>query len=361
MAEQELDRSEEATPFKLQKAREQARTPRSTDAVAATVFAAATAYLAWQGPQTMQEMLRLFRAALLQAGHVDPGAADLWPLVAELAARGAGLLLPLFVMLMLAAVLASVAQTGMVFSLQTLHFDFQRLNPATGFKRIFSWRTLFDGLRACVKLVVLSAAGVAALQALLPQFHVLSAMAPARFLDAALADVAGLGWRMALALMLVAAADIVFTRRDFARQMRMGRRELKDEYKNREGDPRIRARLRDLRRELLKRSRSLRNTRNADVVLTNPTHVAVALQYRHGEMEAPRVVAKGAGELAAAMRAIAARHQIVVVQNPPLARRLFREAPLDAYLPASFHAEVARIMVWVLATRQQRRSREVAA
>jgi flagellar biosynthetic protein FlhB len=159
----------------------------------------------------------------------------------------------------------------------------------------------------------------------------------------------------------VAGADVVFTRRDFARQMRMSRRELKDEYKNREVDPRIRARLRELRRELLKRSRSLRNTRNADVVLTNPTHVAVALQYRHGEMEAPRVVAKGAGQLAAAMRAIAGRHEIVVVQNPPLARRLFREAPLDAYLPVSFHAEVARIMVWVLAMRQQRNTRGVEA
>ena len=97
------------------------------------------------------------------------------------------------------------------------------------------------------------------------------------------------------------------------------------------------------------------------MVVTNPTHYAVALEYRHGEMEAPRVVAKGAGLLAAAMREIAARHAIVVVQNPPLARRLFREAPLEAYLPAAFHAEVARIMVWVLAVRQQRRAREMAA
>jgi flagellar biosynthetic protein FlhB len=97
----------------------------------------------------------------------------------------------------------------------------------------------------------------------------------------------------------------------------------------------------------------LRNTRDADVVLTNPTHYAVALQYRHGEMEAPRVVAKGAGQLAAAMRAIAGRHRIVVVQNPSLARRLFREAAIDAYLPANFHAEVARILVWVLAMRQR--------
>jgi len=101
MADQELDRSEEATPFKLQKARDQARTARSPDAVAAVVFAAATAYLAWQGAETIQGLLRLFHAALLQATHGDAAGRDLWPLVAQLAARGAGLLLPFFALLML--------------------------------------------------------------------------------------------------------------------------------------------------------------------------------------------------------------------------------------------------------------------
>jgi flagellar biosynthetic protein FlhB len=180
-----------------------------------------------------------------------------------------------------------------------------------------------------------------------------AAAPPAEFVRILLANAASLGWKMALALGVIAAADLLFTRREFTRNMRMSRRELKEEFRQREGDPRIRARLRELRRELLQRSQSLRNTRDADVVLTNPTHYAVALRYVHGDMPAPRVVAKGAGQLAAAMREIAARHRVVVVQNPPLARRLFREAPLDAYLPASFHAEVARIIVWVLAARQR--------
>jgi flagellar biosynthesis protein FlhB len=105
----------------------------------------------------------------------------------------------------------------------------------------------------------------------------------------------------------------------------------------------------------------VKNTRTADVVLTNPTHYAVALRYVHGEMDAPKVVAKGAGQLAAAMREIAARNRVVVVQNPPLARRLFREAAIDEYLPRSFHVEVARIIVWVFAMRQQRQAAGVPA
>jgi len=353
MADQDLDRSEEATPHKLQKAREQAQTPRSPDATAATVFAVAILVLTWHGAGMAQALMRLFQSALLQVGAVSVDDANFWPLVTRLAVQTAAIWLPLLIALPAAAVLASIAQTGMVFSPQPLRADFGRLNPANGFRRVFSLRTLFEGVRACCKLLLLVTTGAAALYALLPQFQVLSALPPAAFLQVALADVASLCWKMALALALIAAVDLVFTRREFSRRMRMSRRELKDEYKNRERDPRIRSRLRELRRELLRRSRALRNTRNADVVLANPTHYAVALRYVHGEMPAPQVVAKGAGHLAAGMREIAARHGIVVVHNPLLTRRLFRAAAIDAYLAPEFHAEVARIFVWLIALRQQ--------
>lgn len=354
MAEQDLDRSEEATPHKLQKAREQAQTPRSVDAAAAAVFAAAMLVLAWRGAEILRDLMRLARAGWVQAGHLDPAGAGLWPLASEMATRGLLLLLPFLLLLPLVASVAAVAQTGMVFSPGQLRLQFERINPAAGWKRIFSGRTLFEGARACVKLAVLGGVAAAALLALVPQFHLLSALSPASFLHTALADLAGLGWKMAAALAAIAMVDVLFIRREFGQRMRMSRRELKEEFRNREGDPRIRARLRELRQDLLKRSRALRNTRDADVVLTNPTHYAVALRYVHGEMDAPRVVAKGAGQLAAAMREIAARHRVVVVQNPPLARRLFREAALEETLPASFHPEVARIFVWLLALRRQR-------
>jgi flagellar biosynthesis protein FlhB len=361
MAEQDLDRSEAATPFKLQKAREKGQTPRSLDVVGCAVFLVAVTWLEWQGLDAWHGLLRAAELPLRRAIAPDAGVGALWAVVSELAAAAASVLWPLFAAVLLAAIVASVAQTGMVFSFEPLGLDFSRLNPATGLRRIFSLRTLFDGGRACVKLAVLSLAAWLALRALLPQFQALSAAGPAEFARVLVQDVAGLGLRIALGLALVACADLAFTRREFGQRMRMSRRELKDEYRNREGDPRIRSRLRELRRELLKRTRSLRNTRDADVVLTNPTHYAVALRYVHGEMDAPRVVAKGAGQLAAAMREIAARHRVVVVQNPPLARRLFREAPLDATLPASFHAEVARIIVWVLAMRRAREQRPAGA
>lgn len=355
MAGQDIDRSELATPFKLKKARERGQAARSADCVSALVFAAAMVYAAWQGMAAMESLLRLARSTLLQVTAAGASPQALWSAVALLVRGAAAIVLPFLLLLMLAAAAGNWLQSGFVLSLEPLHVDFTRISPATGLKRLLSLRTVFDMVRACAKLAMLVAAAWYALRALAPQFLALASLPPAAFLRTLVDDVAALGLKLALVLGLVAAADLAFTRREFGRRMRMSRRELKDEFKEREGDPRIRARLRDLRRELLKRSAALRNTSSADVVLTNPTHYAVALRYVHGEMDAPRLVAKGAGQLAAAMRDIAFRHQVAIVQNPPLARRLFRELAIDDYVPPAFHAEVARIIVWVFAMREQRR------
>lgn len=361
MADQDADRSEAATPFKLQKAQERGQTARSADMVAAAVFAAAMVFLGWQGWNATAALLRLCSLALEHAGTAVMGEAAAWPMVTAIVVQAAAVLLPFLLLLPLVAALASIVQTGPVLSLEPLKADFDRINPATGFKRVFSARTLFDAARACVKLAVLGAAAWLALRSLQPQFHAVASQSPVNFLQLLIADTADLGLKMAMALGLIACVDVLFTRHEFGSRMRMSRRELKDEFKNREGDPRIRARVRELRREMLKRSLALRNTRNADVVLTNPTHYAVALRYVHGEMEAPKVVAKGAGQLAATMRDIAARHSVVVVQNAPLARRLFREADIDQCIPAALYPQVAKIIVWVFAARAQRRSAAAGA
>lgn len=361
MAEQDLDRSEAATPFKLEKAREQGQTARSMDVVNATVFAVAMAFAAWQGLDIVHAVFRLARVALVHAGSGKPSAASAWPLAVHLLEQAAFLMVPFLGVLMLAAVVATTAQTGIVLSTHPLKMDFDRVNPVSGLRRILSLRTLFDGARACVKLVVLLLAAWYALQGLLPQFYMVASLPPDAFLRTLVGDATHLGLKMAVILGAIASVDLLYTRREFGKNMRMSRRELKDEIRNREGDPRIRARLRELRQEALQRSRSLRNTRKADVVLTNPTHYAVALRYVHGEMEAPQVVAKGAGQLAARMRDIASRHGIVIVPSPALARRLFREVGIEQTLPSAFHPDVARIIVWVLAMREQRRQAQAAA
>jgi flagellar biosynthetic protein FlhB len=170
-------------------------------------------------------------------------------------------------------------------------------------------------------------------------------------------DVASVAMKLAAMLLLIALADWAYTQREYANKMRMSRRELTDEIKHREGDPRVRARMKELSRELLKRSLAVRKTRNASVVITNPTHVAVALRYEHGAMEAPLLIAKGSGAMAAVMRRIASRHDIPVVQNPTLARRLYQELDIESSVPPHLYSAVARLMVWVIAMREARASR----
>lgn len=352
MTQTDLEKSLEATPYKLEKAREKGQVPKSADGVGALVLGAAVIYLSWQGWVLCREQFRLDQALLLQAAQVKLSIGSASHLVNRLVVATLTLAAPFFLTLMVTAILGNVLQTGPVFSLHPIKPDWDRVNPGSGFKRVFSMQTLFLGARALLKLVVLSLVAAFAVKALLPRFFLLPELSPLGWVQTLLDSMVSLGLKLALALGLIALIDLVYTRRSFSKKMRMSPRELKDEIKHREGDPRIRARLKALRKEMLKRSLALRRTREADVVITNPTHVAVALRYVHGQMDSPQLVAKGMGHMAAAMRRLAAKHRIPVVQNPSLARAIFREMPLDTHVPPALYAQVAKIIIWILAQRE---------
>lgn len=351
MAEQDLDRSQQATPHKLQKAKERGQVAKSRDVVSASVFTVAMVYISWQGWRLLREQFLFDRALLLQAARLDASPDNLWNLVERMITNTLWLGLPMLSALMITAVLANLFQTGAVLSLDPLKVDLTRLNPLYGVKNFFSIQVLFNGVRTILKLVFLTGAVWLVLRSLAAQFYFIAGLTPLGFVRQLLEDFTVLGLKLALVLWIIALVDLRFTKNEFAKKMKMSFKELTDEVKQREGDPRLRARLRDLRREMRKRSTSVRNTRSADVVITNPTHVAVALRYQHGQMPSPQLVAKGAGVLAAAMRAIAARHNIPVVQNPALARALFRQLDVNRAVPPEFFSEVARIIVWVIAMR----------
>jgi len=361
MAEQDLDRNEAATPYKLEKAKEKGQVGKSADMVSALVFTVAIVYFYWKGWDGLLAQFRYDHALLTHAGRIDASGANLWHLLGGMVGDSLIMLVPFFGALVITAIVANMMQTGPILSMEPVKPDFDRLNPVNGLKKLFAMRTLFDGARAIVKLLLLTLVVYYALKSLVPQFFHLAAMSPAGQARTLVDDAASTGLKIALMLCLIALVDYAYTRREFDKKMRMSKRELKDENKNREGDPRIRARLRELRREALKRSMAARQTKNADVLLTNPTHFAVALKYVHGEMQSPQLIAKGTGTLAAAMREIAARHHIPVVQNPPLARELYHSLEVDQHVPPSLYAQVARILVWVFAMREARNGRATGA
>jgi flagellar biosynthetic protein FlhB len=352
MAEQDIDRRYQATPHKLKQARKRGQVAKSGDVVSAMVFAIAVMYLSWQGWAQLREQFRFNQALLLLAGRAEMTPVALWDLVARSLHHCLLLLGPFFVALMLTAIVSNIMQTGPVLSSHPLGPTWGKLNPAAGFKRIFSMRTLFDTFRSCLKLVLLTSVVYLSLKSLTPQFLSLSSYSNVGYVHALLDDVALMGIRISLMMGVIALLDWLYSRREFAKNMRMSNRDIRDESKQREGDPRIRSRLRELRREMLKRSLAVNKTRQADVLITNPTHLAIALRYEHGMMQSPQLLAKGTGTIAQSMRDIAALHRIPVVQNRTLARKLYRELDFDQHVPSAMYAEVARIIVWVFAMRK---------
>jgi flagellar biosynthetic protein FlhB len=346
VAQQEQDRSEEATPYKREQARKRGAIAKSVDVVAFAVLSTALLYWTLAGPGFGRRGAELAQRLFAGSGGMPLDEAAAVRLLRLLLSALAADLLPVLAVVAAVAALATLLQVGAVVSFQPLKPDLQRLNPIEGFKRMFSVRMLIEAAKTLVKAALLVAVLVAAVWAALPRlFFGGAGMTPAYWSNVG-AQVVWLGWTLVGALLLVALADWVLVRWELARRLRMSRREVREELRHREGDPRIKQRQRQLRLEALKRARGLGRVPDADVLVTNPTHLAVALKYDREKGETPEVIAKGAGELASAMRLAARRHGVPVFQNVKLARSLFRLTPIDAGVPAALFPEVARVLVW---------------
>jgi flagellar biosynthetic protein FlhB len=335
--EQEQNRTEQATSFKLTEAKKKGQVAKSADFNSLVVVCGLLVALSIWGEAQWQRMCDLSAALFASAGGIE--IAGLSALVSEVAY----LIAPVAFAGVAFAVIANVLQTGFIFSAHPLKPQFERLNPVAGFKRVFNKRTLFEALKSVLKLIFFSAVAwffFASLWPMLPAAATADAIAQTHWLgDNALALLARLG----LALVLVGLLDLFFTRWNYGRQMMMSRREVKEEVKHREGDPLIRQRIRELQRENLKQARSMSRLPEADVLITNPTHFAVALRYVREQMDAPVVLAKGTDNWALEMKALARTHGVPIVERRKLARELCARARIDQPVPLETFVEVARV------------------
>ena len=350
MADQDTDKNQKATPHKLQEAKKKGQVAKSADFISVLVYVVAVVYFYWHGKAAIEQEFKLAAGIFGRVGIISTH--QLAPFSMEMLILSWQILAPFFSVIMLAAIISNVVQTGPVFSFHPISPDVDRINPAQGIKRLFSVKTLFEVFRNLAKLVLLLTVLYFSLKAIFPKLILLPWGTPSGHLRTLVDILSSLGLKLALVLAVIAIIDMVYMQRHFANQMKMSHKDIKDEHKNREGDPRIRSRMRQLRMEMRKKSTSVMNTAKADVLITNPTHLAIALRYEHGKMESPQVIAKGAGMLANVMRAIAYKHHIPVVQNKPLARALYRQVDHENYVPIELYADVARIIVWVFALKR---------
>jgi len=337
------DRTEQATPRRRQKAREKGRVARSRDLAGALVTLVGLLVLLWVSGAELQRWRGWWRGLPEFAAHADFNSAMpvlTWTGVAVLR----WIVAPLGLIWLL-ALGSSLAQGGLVFSAEALVPNAGRMSPGKKLGQMFSIAGLGPPAKSMIPFSVLLYLGFAMLAR---DWEVLlrAGRGPVRAVgEFAYQRALEICWKSTLVLLLWAGIDYLLQRQKLERDLRMTKQELRDEYKETDGHPSVKARLRRLQRQM-RRRRMLQDVEQASVVVTNPTHFAVALEYRP-EMPAPVVVAKGANLLAEQIKQVARWHEVPIAENPPLAQALYRTVEVGQAIPAKLYAAVAEILAFI--------------
>ncbi len=340
------ERKERATPRKRQKARQRGHTARSPELTSAAVLLAGLLALRWTGPAAWDSLQTLARSTLGALPAREWAVADFQQAFSAWAWLGLGLVLPLLATVMLAGAATSVAQVGFLVSLDPVAPSLSRLDPVAGLRRMFSRRAGVELIKALAKVLVVGYVTYLAVAGEAARLPDLVGMEPRAALPVLGVIAQRVAWRAGLALLVMGVLDLAYQRWEYEQSLRMTRQEVKEEFKETEGHPHVRARIRERQRQLATR-RMMAAVPRADVVVTNPVHLAVALQYDPAVADAPRVVAKGQGHLAERIRRLAAEHQVPLVQNPPLAQALYRLCEVGRVIPAELYRAVAEVLAFV--------------
>ncbi len=355
MAESEsgADKSEEPTEKRLRESREKGQLARSRELSTVAVTLGGIGGLLASGGGLAQTLMAMMQGTfeLSRETLLDEGAMVRLLMGSGLMALEA--IMPLLIALLIASIVGPVALGGWLFSAKAMAPKVSRMNPAAGLKRMFSTKALVELLKALGKFLVVL--GVALLVLSAYQDDLLSiAKQP---LDLAIMhSVEIVGWCalwMACGLIIIAAVDVPFQLWDNKQKLMMTKQEVKDEYKDSEGKPEVKSRIRQLQRAAAQR-RMMQAVPEADVVITNPTHFAVALKYDGDKGGAPRLVAKGGDFVALKIREIAQEHKVTVLESPALARAVYYSTELDQEIPAGLYLAVAQVLAYVYQLRQYR-------
>ncbi len=352
MAEEDTgqERTETASPRRREEARKRGQIAVSAD-LNTGVLLLAGALAFWLGGEAIGGgLLAGVKFDLSRAYRLDLDAFEVRFMMASIFFRTLQALGMFFGIVVAAALVAGFAQAGFAFYPDLLTIKPERLDPTQGVKRLFSLGSLVKMLTSFAKIGIAAVTVFVILNGRLGQIARLSRTTLGSAVAQSWSIILRLFVSLAVALFIIGVIDYIIQRFRLERQLRMTRQEAKEESKQEEGDPQIKARIRRLQREASQK-RMMQNVPKATVVITNPTHLAVALRYDRGKMEAPQVIAVGAGFVAERIIEIARRHAVPVVENKPLAQALFRVGKIDQEIPAAFYRAVAEVMAFVFKLR----------
>jgi len=343
----DLEKSEEATPKRREDARKQGQFPKSKSLIPAATLAAVVIALKLGGEQLMERLARCAIGFFSAAGTMKQlGKEDMVALSLETGLLFAPVLLPIFAGIVITGMGSGFLQAGFALASEPLRFDLNRLSPVAGFRRLFSLDSVAESVKAVLFIVGLGCIGGVFLFGELPALASLSTLAASDIVTYASRDGAVLSAWIVGAMAALTGFDYLYQRWHTEKQLRMSRQEIKEEMREQEGDPLLKSHLKGLRQRLSRR-RMMNEVAKADVVITNPTQLAIALRYRADEMGAPRVLAKGAGFIAEKIREVARSKGIPIVENKPLARLLYQQVEIGREIPETLYRAVAGVLAYV--------------
>lgn len=340
------ERTEPATPRRRQKARERGQVVRSAELNSAVLLLAGFLALRLGGGHLYQQVTAMTREIILGTSGADPTVAGFHRLMLRATWYAASAVWPVLVATFLAGLAVSYLQVGSLFTLEPLKPNLGRINPLEGFKRIFSKRALVELVKALLKVTVVTWVAYSTLRGAVVGLPNLSGMEVGQVAAWVGLQVWELAIKTGLAILVMSAFDYAYQRYEHEVSLRMTKQQLKEETKETEGDPQIRGQVRRRQREMARR-RMMAAVPTADVVITNPTHYAVALRYIMDQMEAPEVVAKGQDYLAQRIKEVAREHHVPLVENMALAQGLYRSAEVGQSIPIEYYQAVAEVLAFV--------------
>jgi flagellar biosynthetic protein FlhB len=347
------EKTEQATPKRLQEMREKGQVAKSREVPSAAILIASLLIFYFLGSAMIKDIMELMEWSFANSARFELQSGNFNWMLLELFRKGLKIVTPLFVALMAVGLLSNIAQVGFLFSTKAIAPKFSKLDPLKGFGRMVSKQALVELIKSLFKIAVVGCVTYFTVKDELDQIIPLMD----KEIWSIMTYIGSVCFKILLrtcwVLIVLAVIDYVFQKWDFMQEAKMTKQEVKDEFKQREGDPLIKSRVRQAQREMAKR-RMMEAVPKADVVITNPTHLAIALEYNTQNMSAPQLTAKGSRLMAERIKAIAQENNIPIVENKPLARALFKGVEIGQEIPAIFYKAVAEVLSYVYQLKNKR-------
>ncbi len=353
------ERTEQATPKKREEARKKGQVAKSKELASVAVLLTGIFTLFWGSAYFYYHLTGILRHYLYETAshHIT---ADAMQGMGIFALRQLSVtLMPLFLLLCVVAVLSNYLQVGSLLSWEAIAPKFSKLNPLEGFKRLFSAQALMEFAKSLFKLIVVGWIAWDTMSDQVSRLVPLIDQTPGLILSYVGHVSFTLFWKVCLVMIFLAILDFMFQKWDFEKNLRMTKQEVKEERKQTEGDPQVKSKIRSIQREMAMK-RMMTEVPEADVVITNPTHLAVALKYDSTSMDAPKVVAKGSGHVAERIKKLARENGVPVIENKPLAQSLYKLVDLGKAIPEQLYQAVAQVLAHVYSLRKKARGRIAA-